>query len=238
MLTVNDFECAVNNAAKKIAPFGDTVVKDLSLDKDTKLFFVGGLVRDAVLGELFGKQTEFKDMDIMLSKFPDLKNNSNITWMRKNSLGGIKLKTKNIGIMDIFQQRADSVSYVQYVVGDTFDFNCNSIYYYHNKKQIKASNHFYDFIVNNKIGLEKFVYTKDGFQCMYSPHSVVSRALKFKIKFSEQYGINVNLSGDILLLLYHLDNDEEQKMFDYTKRKVASPELQKKIIDEYKKLRC
>ena len=230
---LKDIDRAIKNAGEKITPLADCVKNDLQLKNDN-LFIVGGFVRDNVLAQLTNKENTSKDLDLMLPQKPDLKNNKNIVWFRQNSLGGMKIGTTHFNEIDIFQQNVDSPDLI---VCNNFDFNCNALYYSLSQKQIFASAYFYDFILNNKIDLEHVIFDKDKIKILYPEYSVVSRALKFQIQFKEKYGINVNLSSNIMYILYNLDKESEQKMFDYTKQKAKSEVLKNKIIGEYQRLR-
>ena len=66
---------------------------------------------------------------------------------------------------------------------------------------------------------------------------MVSRALKFHIQFKHKFGIETKLSPNILYILYEMDKKTEQEMFDYTKVKVKSIEIQNRIFNEYKNLK-
>ena len=69
---LEDVERAICRARKKIVPVVDSVVNDLNLPKNTDVFVVGGFVRDAVLCELANTKFKPKDIDLILSKKPDL----------------------------------------------------------------------------------------------------------------------------------------------------------------------
>ena len=104
---LEDVEKAIRGATLKIAPVVDGIVNDLNLPKNTDVFAVGGFVRDAVLGKLVGKETESKDIDLILSQKPDLQNNPNLAYVKQNSFGGIKLGLKNFPEIDIFNNLSE-----------------------------------------------------------------------------------------------------------------------------------
>ena len=108
---MEDVESAICRAKKKIAPVVDGVVNDLNLPKNTDVFAVGGFVRDAVLGKLVGKETESKDIDLILSQKPDFSENQNVLWKQENSFGGIKLGLKNFPEVDIFNKEFETTFY-------------------------------------------------------------------------------------------------------------------------------
>lgn len=232
---MESFDTAIKVAAGKIIPLGNAVANELMIQPDTKLFFVGGLVRDHVLNELFSKQYNSKDIDIILSKKQDFTRNPNITFMRQNSLGGVKLQTKNFGIIDVFQYYVDDPCFI---VSDVFDFNCNAVYYSHNEKCIRPTPHFYNFILNKTLDLEKVIYGSNGIEYNYRVSALVSRALKFQIEFRERYNLNLRLSENVLYMIYNMDKTQEEQMIEYTKSKAGSIDLQNKILSEYQKLRC
>ena len=66
---------------------------------------------------------------------------------------------------------------------------------------------------------------------------MVARALKFKVMFRENFGIETTLSPAVLSFLCTMDKNTEQKMFEYIKAKVKNQVLQNKIISEYKRLK-
>lgn len=233
---LEDVENAIYRARQKIAPVADSVAKELNIGKHDDLFIVGGFVRDNVLAELTNKETDSKDLDLILPKRPDFDNNPNILWKKENSMGGIKIGTKKFPEIDIFQPSANDV---QMMVGEYFDFTCNALYYSHRQKQIFSSFYFYCFTSSKEINFEHYTYTNDdiGIKQRYDNASMISRALKFQIQFKEKFGIETKFSGNVLYFLYQMDKDTEQKMFEYTKLKVKNQELQNKIINEYKKLR-
>ena len=227
-------DTAIKQAGDKFIPLGNAVANELKLRTDTKLFFVGGSVRDSVLNALFSKQYDSKDIDVILSKKQDFGHNPNITFMRRNSLGGVKLRTRNFGTIDVFQYYVDNPCFI---VSDIFDFNCNAIYYSHNEKCIIATPHFYNFILNKTLDLEKVIYVPNGIEYRYDVAALTSRALKFQIEFRERYDLNLRLSENILYMIYNLDKTKEQQMIEYTKSKAGSIDLQNKILSEYQKLR-
>ena len=231
-------EDARKKARNKIASVADVVVKELNIGKKDDLFIVGGFVRDNVLAELTGKKTDSKDLDIILPKRPFFENNPNIIWKKENSLGGIKIGTKSFSEIDIFQP---GVTDVRLMVGEYFDFNCNTLYYSHLHKDIFIAAGFYGFTSSKEINFEHYIYTpigsKNGIEQRYGISSMISRALKFQIMFREKFGFETKLSPEILYLLYKMKKDTEQEMLDYTKVKVKSKDLQDKIINEYKRLR-
>ncbi len=231
---LEDVENAIYRARQKIAPVADSVAKELNIGKHDDLFIVGGFVRDNVLAELTNKETDSKDLDLILPKRPDFDNNPNILWKKENSMGGIKIGTKKFPEIDIFQPSANDV---QMMVGEYFDFTCNALYYSHRQKQIFSSFYFYCFTSGRTIQFENFIYTDNGIGQRYTNESMISRALKFQVMFREKFGMETKLSPEILYILYTMDKDTEQKMFEYTKLKVKNQELQNNIINEYKKLR-
>ena len=186
------------------------------------------------MNALFSKQYDSKDIDVILSKKQDFGHNPNITFMRRNSLGGVKLRTRNFGIIDVFQYYVDNP---RFIVSDIFDFNCNAIYYSHNEKCIIATPHFYNFILNKTLDLEKVIYVPNGIEYRYDVAALASRALKFQIEFRERYDLNLRLSENILYMIYNLDKTKEQQMIEYTKSHAGSIDLQNKILSEYQKLR-
>lgn len=228
-------DTAIKKAGNKIIPVADAVANELKLSSGTKLFFVGGSVRDGVLNELFSGKYDSKDIDIILSKKQDFKDNPNIVRMRRNSLGGIKLQTKNFGVIDVFQYYMDNPDLL---VCDIFDFNCNVIYYSHNERCIVATPHFYNFVLSKTIDLQRVIYGKNGIEYNYAVSALTSRALKFQIEFRERYNLQLKLSSNVLYMIYNLDENQEQEMVKYTKAKAGSVDLQNKIISEYQKLRC
>ena len=231
---LEDVENAIHRARQKIAPVADSVAQELNIGKHDDLFIVGGFVRDHVLAALTNKETDSKDLDLIIPNRPDFDNNQNVLWKKENSMGGIKLGTKSFSEIDVFQP---SASQVKMIVDEFFDFNCNALYYSHRQKQIFPSFYFYCFTSNKTINFEHYIYTKDGIEQRYNYESMISRALKFNVMFREKFGIETKLSPEILYLLYNMDKDTEQKMFEYTKIKVKNQELQNKIINEYKKLK-
>jgi len=231
---LTDVENAIHKASDKIATVADSVAQELKVGKNDDLFIVGGFVRDNVLAALSGKENMSKDIDLILPKRPDLENNKNIVKKRLNSMGGLKIGTKNFPEIDIFQHNTTNV---QLVIGEYFDFNCNALYYSHYSKSIFATSYFYDFISRKTLDLLNFIIIPNSTEQKYFGHSIVSRALKFQVQFQEKYGMRVNLSSGILGLLYSMDKDTEQKMFEYTKAKVKNQMLQNKIISKYKQLK-
>lgn len=234
---LEDVESARKVARDKIAPVADVVAKELNIGKKDDLFIVGGFVRDKLLAELTNKKSESKDLDLILPNRPSFENNTNILWKKENSLGGIKIGTKQFSEIDVFQP---SVTDVMLMVGQYFDFNCNALYYSHLHRDVFISSYFYGFTSSREINLEHYIYTpigsKKGIEQRYSDASMVSRALKFQIMFRENFNLETKLSPTILYLLYEMEKTEE--MIEYTKAKVKSKELQEKIINEYKRLRC
>ncbi len=226
---LEDVESAICRAKKKIAPVVDGVVNDLNLPKNTDVFAVGGFVRDAVLCELTNTRFEPKDIDLILLRKPDFSQNQNVVWKQENSFGGIKLGLKNFPEVDIFDKYLDSPATM---VSQYFDLNCNSIFYHNKARQIFAGR-FYSFTSNKTIELMTYLITSDGVETLYKKSSIVSRALKFQILFREKFGIDAKLSPMILYLLYNMDKNTEQKMFEYTQQKIKDENLRKQVIEQY-----
>ena len=231
---LEDVESAICRARKKIAPLVDGVVNDLNLSKDTECFAVGGFVRDAVLCELTNTRFEPKDIDLILSKKPDLSQNQNILWKQENSFGGIKLGLKNFPEVDVFNKEFD---WPDIIVGQYFDFNCNSLFYHNRSQQIFAAAPFYAFTSNKIIELENYRTANNKFETLYKDSALVSRALKFQVLFREKYGIDARLSWTILHVLYDMNKQTEQKMFEYTQQKVKDENLRKQVIEQYYSIR-
>ena len=230
---LQDIETAIDKAGTGIVPVACMINKELNLN-NIDWFIVGGFVRDYVLDTLTNTKNISKDIDIVLSKNVDFKNNSNVLCQNKNSLGGTKIETEKFGTIDIFQQH---VACPDTIIGDIFDFNCNSLYYSYKQKQVFASAYFYNFVGNNTLNFVRCIYIKSGIKTIYPEHVMISRALKFKIMFNEKYNMDIKLSNDILYVLYHMDKSMEQQMIEYTKIKVKSEQIQLKIFQEYERLR-
>lgn len=227
---LEDVERAICRARKKIVPVVDGVVNDLNLPKNTDVFVVGGFVRDAVFCELTNTKFEPKDIDLILSQKPDFSENQNVLWKQENSFGGIKLGLKNFPEVDLFDKEID---WPDMMVGQYFDFNVNSIYYHNKTRQILAAAPFYGFTSNKTIELVNYCIKGDGVETLYKEPSLVSRALKFQVLFREKYGIDARLSWTILYLLKNMDNQTEQKMFEYTQQKIKDENLRKQVIEQY-----
>lgn len=231
---LEDVEQAIHRARKKIAPVVDGIVNDLNLPKNTDVFVVGGFVRDAVLGELTNTKTEPKDIDLILSKKPDLSKNQNILWKKENSFGGIKLGLKNFPEVDVFNKKTD---WPDMIVGQYFDFNFNSIFYHNKAQQIFAAAPFYAFTSNKIIELINYRVLEDKTETLYTEPSLVSRALKFQILFREKYSIESRLSPMIMHLLYAMSEKTEQEMLKYTQQKIKNENLKKQVIEQYYKIK-
>ena len=229
-----DVESAIRRAKKKVAPVVDGVVNELNLPKNTDVFAVGGFVRDAVLSELTNTQFEPKDIDLILSKKPDLSQNQNVLWKQENSFGGIKLGLKNFPEVDIFNKEFD---WPAAIVGQYFDFNVNSLFYHNGSQQILAAAPFYAFTSNKTIELESYLISGDKLKTLYQDPSLVSRALKFQVLFREKFGIESRLSSTILYLLYNMDKQTEQKMLKYTQQKVKDKNIRNQIIENYYRIK-
>ena len=230
---LTDIENAVCKASNRIAPVADAVAKELNISKTDDLFIVGGFVRDNILSALSGKENVSKDIDLILPKRPVLENNQNILRKRKNSLGGTKICTKNFPEIDIFQPYTTTVDLI---VGKYFDFNCNALYYSHYQRQILPSAYFYDFTSSRVIDFVNYIYGENGIEQRYGEASMVARALKFQLMFRESFGIETELSSNILYLLYNMDKQTEQEMLNYVENKVKLNEMRNKIINEYNRL--
>lgn len=227
---LEDVENAIGRAKKNVAPVVSSVVNELNLLKNTDVFVVGGFVRDAVLCELTNTQFDPKDIDLILSKKPDLSQNQNVLWKQENSFGGIKLGLKNFPEVDIFNKEFD---WPAAIVGQYFDFNVNSLFYHNRSQQIFAAAPFYAFTSNKTIELENYLITNDKIGTLYKEPSLVSRALKFQVLFREKYDIDARLSWTILHLLHNMDKQTEQKMLKYTQQKVKDKNIRNQIIENY-----
>ena len=231
---LEDVEKAIRQAIIKIAPVVNNVVNDLNLPKNTAVFAVGGFVRDAVLGKLVGKEAESKDIDLILSQKPDLQNNPNVVYIKQNSFGGIKLGLKNFPEIDLFNKEVD---WPGMIVGQYFDFNFNSIFYYNGAQQIFAAAPFYGFTSNKTIELANYRVLNNKIDTLYTEASLVSRALKFQVLFREKYGIESKLSPMIMHLLYGMSEKTEQEMLKYTHQKIKDENLRQQVIKQYYKIK-
>ena len=232
---LEDVEKAIRGATLKIAPVVDGIVNDLNLPKNIDVFAVGGFVRDAVLGKLVGKEIESKDIDLILSQKPDLQNNPNVIYVKQNSFGGTKLGLKKFPEVDIFNKEID---WPDMIVGQSFDFNCNSIFYYNKTQQIFAAAPFYAFTSNKTIELVNYLISNYNIKTLYQEPSLVTRALKFQVLFREKFGIDARLSSMILYLLYNMDEQTKQEMLKYTQQKIKDENLRKQVIEQYYKIKA
>ncbi|MBR4624252.1 MAG: hypothetical protein IKO56_01790, partial [Alphaproteobacteria bacterium] len=161
---LEDVENAIQRATLKIAPVIDDVARELKVKQNDDLYVVGGFVRDAVLAALTNKDYTSKDLDLILPNRPNFDENPNVIWKKENSLGGLKIGTRNFSEIDVFQKSATNP---QLVAGQFFDFNFNSIYYSHRIKQIFPSAHFYGFTSNKIIDFLQAYYTENGIEQRY-----------------------------------------------------------------------
>ena len=106
--------------------------------------------------------------------------------------------------------------------------------FYHNRsQQIFAAAPFYAFTSNKIIELENYRAVNNKIETLYKTPSLISRALKFQVLFREKYGIDARLSWTILHVLYDMNKQTEQKMFEYIQQKVKDENLRKQVIEQY-----
>ena len=197
-----------------------------------RMIVVGGAVRDCVLGYISKRQTMPKDLDVILpAPLTDIEKNPNIVGYRKNSLGGMKVETKNFGTIDVFQQYTENP---EIIIAKYFDFNCNSLFYRMRDNKIVASAFFYEFLDSRTIRQQHVFYGKDDVTCLYGKPQTVMRALKFQINFMENYNIKTNLSSDLLYMIYNMTPGEEEAMKKYMESHCKNEKLQNQIWQNYR----
>lgn len=214
--------------------FTNTVLRVAGVLQVPSLCVVGGAVRDCVLGNLVGHETISKDFDVILPMRPKLNNNPNIISWRTNSLGGLKIKTKNIGTIDVFQHYTDEP---EHIIANYFDFNCNSLYYRMHDNKIIESIFFDEFLESKTISPQHVIYDETGGTALYGKPQTVMRALKFQIQFNEKFNFKTNLSSDILYMIYNMNRDDEKSMERYMISHIHDVRLQQKILQSYQKVR-
>ena len=199
-----------------------------------QLCVVGGAVRDCVLAQATGRVARPKDLDVILPTPPALDKNPNIIAARKNSLGGYKIKTKNFGAVDVFQQYTETP---EYIIMDFFDFNCNSLFYRMRDNAIITSVFFHEFLESKTIRPQRVLYTQNAVIGQYGVPQTVVRALKFQIKFAENFDIKTKLSSDILYMIYNMTQTDERAMVEYMSTHVSDARVQKMILKNYQNIR-
>lgn len=195
---------------------------------------VGGAVRDCVLGQITGHEIRPKDLDVILPMRPELDKNPNIVSFRKNSLGGLKIKTENFGTIDVFQQYTQNP---EYIITDFFDFNCNSLFHRMSDNAIITSVFFHEFLESKTIRPQRVLYTQNAVVGQYGIPQTVMRALKFQIKFAENFDIKTKLSPDILYMIYNMTKTDEKAMMEYMSTHVSDARVQKMILKNYQNIR-
>lgn len=196
---------------------------------------VGGAVRDCVLGKMSGHVNNPKDFDVILpAPLVNPESNPNIIYMRKNSLGGMKLNVENFGTVDVFQYYTKTP---ENIIANFFDFNCNSIFYRMRDNKIISSVFFQEFLESRTIRQQHIIYSSDGILGQYGAPQTVARALKFQIQFMKDYDIKTNLGYDILYLIYNMKAQDEDNMKHYMASHVADKNLQKLIWQNYQRIR-
>lgn len=214
--------------------FTNTVLRVAGVLQVPSLCVVGGAVRDCVLGNLVRHETISKDFDVILPMRPKLNNNPNIISWRTNSFGGLKIKTKNIGTIDVFQHYTDEP---EHIIANYFDFNCNSLYYRMLDNKIIESIFFDEFLESKTIRPQHVIYDETGGTALYGKPQTVMRALKFQIQFNEKFNFKTNLSSDILYMIYNMNRDDEKSMKQYMISHIHDVCLQQKILQSYQKVR-
>ena len=202
-------------------------VKDMSV--------VGGAVRDCVLGQISGRNYKPKDLDVILgAPLSEIEKNPNIIAARKNSLGGMKLMLKDFGIVDIFQQYT---FFPENIIADYFDFNCNSLFYRMRDNKIIASAFFQEFLESRTIRQQRVWFSENDVVGQYGAPQTIVRALKFQIKFMNEYNIKTNLGYDILYLIHNMKDQGEIDMQNYLLSHVTDIDMQKLIWQKYQNIR-
>ena len=215
--------------------FTNAVLSVASVLRVPDMCVVGGAVRDCVLGKLSGHETRPKDLDIILPMpLNQPEKNPNIIGMRKNSLGGVKLYVKNIGVVDVFQHYTENP---ESIIAGYFDFNCNSLYYRMRDNAIRVSGFFLEFLESKTIREQNMAYTNHGVNGMYGVPQTVMRALKFQILFMEKYNLKTKCSYDILNQIYNMTATDEQDMKKYMASHIGDARLKQMILQRYKKIR-
>ncbi len=221
MATVSDFDVAKQYAAHNLDGICDTISELLRVNE---ICVVGGAVRDVLLGNLVGRNIAPKDFDLILPNPLQLKDNTNILWYQKNSLGGTKIMLRDFGIVDVFQQYTKSP---QDIIANYFDFNCNSLFYKNGR--VQESVLFRHFLETSEL----YVYNPQ----FYRVEHFVARALKFQILFKNNFGLNVKLSNNLLYQIYSMNDKQISDMQEYIKRKVQLPDLRHQIVASFLKIR-
>lgn len=229
---ISDFESPLIKTPRTFTKLVRGVADSLGVKE---VAVVGGAVRDCVLGQISGHNTIPKDLDVILgAPLTDIDKNPNIIAARKNSLGGMKLCIKGFGVVDVFQHYT---SFPENIIADYFDFNCNSLFYRMRDDKIIASVFFQEFLESRTIRQQRVWFSSDDVVGQYGAPQTVARALKFQIKFMNEYNIKTNLGYDILYLIYNMKEQDELNMQDYLLSHVSDINMQKLILQKYQNIR-
>ena len=199
---IDELENAKRCAEQNLAPFAHKIANRLVVED---VCIVGGAVRDSVLAAITGRNFYVKDWDVVCAKAPVIQDNKNILGVKENSFGGTKVELRDVGVVDIFQYYTNNP---QVIIANTFDFNCNSLFYLDGK-------------IYESMFFLHFIETAELFVCnphKYKPAHIVARALKFQIVFKEQFGIDVKLNYRILHEIYSLTDTDKDQMLEYMRR--------------------
>lgn len=229
---ISDLEVAIIPTPTKFKELVKGAADELRV---SRMIVVGGAVRDCVFGYMTKRATTPKDLDIILpAPLTDIEKNPNIVGYRKNSLGGMKIETKNFGTIDVFQHYTENP---EVIIANYFDFNCNSLFYRMRDNTIVASVFFYEFLQSRTIRQQRVFYGDGGITGLYGNPQTVMRALKFQIKFAEYFDIKTKLSSDILYMIYNMTTADEAAMKKYMESHVTDSRMQKQIWQNYQKIR-
>jgi|ERR1035437_394402 hypothetical protein len=189
--------------------------------ENLKWAFVGGFVRDTLISFLLGKKISSPDIDIaLIGELPHLEENNEILNINKNTFGGLKVKTKKYGNIDIwnpqkfFKNREKEIDWGNYLM--KIDFSINSILFSYPEHKLYLHNDWIKSYKNRQIS-ELYEYSP-------SPDLQLIRAMALTINLSAKTGLSFHTSKVILdkmsNLLMDYDNPSFAKILEYTTEKI------------------
>jgi hypothetical protein len=217
------------NYLESLVPY----VNNNILSGEFKWAFVGGFVRDTLMSFLLDKEITSPDIDIaVFGELPKLSLNDEITNIRHNTFGGIKVHSSKYGNIDIwslncfYDDKSKNIDWIDYLT--KIDFSINSVVYSYPELKLFLHREWFFSFENRKVSV---LYENSP-----SPELQLIRAIALASKLSLETGVYFKTSQGILnklnALLKNKNINSYQKLIDYTTDKVITKRWPDSVLTE------
>lgn len=203
------------------------------LSNRSKWALVGGYVRDTLISNLIDKKIYSPDIDIaVFGKIPELKQNEEIIEINKNTFGGLKVKTRKYGYIDIWSIDNIQDNIVEKSVWENYldkiDFSINSIVFAYPELKLFLHNDWFNSF-NNRL-------VSKLYQSSPMPDIQLVRAIALTINLSSKTGrifsTNKEIKKELSRLLIYGDEATYNKLIDYASNKISKNRWSQNVLSE------